>query len=161
MPATAKIRTCIWIEEDAPGAARAYTALVPGSRILNEQAMEHMLTGEPDGVRLIEIEIGGTPFVLMEAGPHQPPTDRLSISVMTEDQAETDRIWSALTRDGGTEMPCGWLRDRWGVAWQITPRRIADLIAGGDAPRVAAMMRAMLTMTRLEIAALEAAHEAA
>ena len=160
MPQIAKVRTCIWIEKDAPAAALAYVALIPGSRILDEQAFEHMVTGETEGVRMIEIEIAGTPFALMEAGPHHPPTDRMSISVTTGDQAETDRLGDALTGDGGREMQCGWLRDRWGVAWQITPQRILELIATGDKPRVSAMLRAMMSMARLDIATLEAAYQA-
>ncbi|MBF9058928.1 VOC family protein [Rhodobacterales bacterium HKCCSP123] len=160
MTPLAKVRTCIWIETDAAGAAQLYTALLPGSRILDRQAFEHMLTHEPEGVRVIEIELAGTPYTLLEAGPHHPPTDRLSISIATDDQAETDRLWDALTADGGQEMPCGWLRDRWGVAWQITPRRVTEMAASGAPARVSAMMRAMMGMTRLDLAALEAAFDA-
>ncbi|NKX45547.1 VOC family protein [Roseicyclus persicicus] len=157
MTTPARVRTCIWIDRDVAGAARTYTALLPGSRILDMRAFEHMLTNEPEGVRVIEIELAGTPYTLLEAGPHHPPTDRMSIAVATEDQAETDRLWHALTADGGQEMACGWLRDRWGVAWQIVPRRVTEMAASGDRAKVSALLRAMQPMRRLDLAALEAA----
>ncbi len=161
MTGTAKVRTCIWVASDGAAAARLYTSLLPGSRIETEERLDNMATGEPGGVGIIDLTLAGTPYQILEAGPHQEHTDMMSISVQTEDQAETDRLWAALTGDGGTESQCGWLRDRWGVRWQIVPRRLSELMGSGSARQRQAVMAALMGMGRIDIAALEAAHAAA
>jgi len=154
-----KVSTCIWIETGGIEAARFYTSLLPNSAIRNENQFDHMETGETGGVMVIEFTLDGAPFQILQAGPHQQHTDMMSIVVITEDQAETDRLWDALTADGGCEVQCGWLKDRWGVSWQITPRRLGELLASGDPARVQAVVQAMMPMKKLEIAVLEAAHD--
>lgn len=156
----AKVATCLWVESGGLEAAQRYCALIPGSEIHGVERFDHMLTGAPDAVSVIDFTLGGAPCQILEAGPHQAHTDMVSISVLTEDQAETDRLWAALLEGGGEEYPCGWLRDRWGIRWQITPRRMLDLTARGDKARTNALMRAMLHMTRIDMAALEAAWDA-
>ncbi|MEZ5922772.1 MAG: VOC family protein [Hyphomicrobiaceae bacterium] len=161
MASSPKVRTCIWFEKDAIEAARLYVSLLPDSRIENAAAVEHMLTGEADGVRIIDIVLAGTPYQLLQAGPYQQLTEMMSIAVTTDDQDETDRLWEALTANGGAPVQCGWLKDRWGVAWQIVPRRFVELAASGDRAKVHAMLAAMMGMQKLDIGALEAAYESA
>lgn len=155
-----KVTTCLWFEKEGLEAAQFYCALIPGSEIATPERFDHMLTGEVDAVMVIDFTLGGAPFQILQAGPHQAHTDMVSISVTTEDQAETDRLWAALTADGGQEYQCGWLIDRWGIRWQITPRQVTELTARGDKRRTNAMMQAMLEMTRLDMAALQAAYDA-
>lgn len=154
----AKVRTCLWFERDALEAAKFYVSLLPDSRIEKSDSFEHMLTGEPDGVSIVEFTLAGAPYQILQAGPHQQLNDMMSIVVMTDSQAETDRLWEALTANGGTPVQCGWLKDRWGVSWQIVPRRVSELIASGDSTSVHRMLQAMMPMQKLDIAALEAAY---
>lgn len=156
-----KVHTCIWLEKDGLEAARLYTSLLPDSHIKDQYSLQNMLTGEADGVRIIEFTIAGTPFSILQAGPHQVHNDMISLSIATEDQAETDRLWDALTANGGQEVQCGWLKDRWGVSWQIIPRRLTELVAGGNKAGISAVLRAMHPMKKLDIAALEAAYRTA
>ncbi|WP_417525463.1 VOC family protein [Marinovum sp.] len=160
MTPSAKVATCLWFEKDGLEAARFYTSLLPGSEILTTQTFDHMATGEADGVKVITFTLAGAPFVILEAGPYQSHSDMVSILITTEDQAETDRLWHSLTADGGQGVQCGWLKDRWGITWQITPRRIAELTALGDRAKTRALMQAMQPMVKLDIAALEAAYHA-
>jgi predicted 3-demethylubiquinone-9 3-methyltransferase (glyoxalase superfamily) len=153
-----KVRTCLWFEKGAVDAAKFYVSLLPNSKLENASAFENMLTGEENGVTFVEFTLAGTPYQAMNAGPHHNFNDAMSMVVMTEDQAETDRLWDALTADGGKPVQCGWLKDRWGVSWQIVPRKITEMIAGGEKPKVHKMMQAMMPMQKLDIAALEAAY---
>ena len=152
-----KVRTCLWFEHGGLEAARLCTSLIPNSAIEDEQRFDHMVTGEEDGVLVIEFTLDDAPFQILQAGLHQEHTDMASIVVMTDDQAETDRLWQALTANGGREVQCGWLKDRWGVAWQITPRRLGELLDRGSPEQVKAVMAAMMPMKKLDIAGLEAA----
>ncbi|QHQ35816.1 VOC family protein [Algicella marina] len=156
-----KVTTCIWFEKDGLEAARFYTSLLPDSEIRNAQKFEHMVTGEADGVQVIEFTLAGAPYSILQAGPHQQYNDMMSISVTTENQAETDRLWTALTADGGREIQCGWLRDRWSVAWQISPRPIVQLIETGDPARLSAMFKEMYKMKKIDIATLQKAYDSA
>ena len=156
-----KVSTCLWFEEDGLEAARFYTSLIANSAIRDEQSFDHMMTGEEGGVLVIEFTLDGAPFQILQAGPHQEHNDMASIVVITDDQAETDRLWAALTADGGHEVQCGWLKDRWGISWQITPRRLGELLDSGTAAQAKAVMTAMMPMKKLDIAALEAAFDGA
>ena len=155
------VNTCIWLEKDGLEAARFYTSLMPDSAIKDEHRFEHMVTGEDAGVHIIEFTLAGAPFSILQAGPHQEHNNMMSISVTTNDQADTDRLWDALTEDGGQELQCGWVKDRWSVSWQITPRRITELLDSGDKAKISAMLKAMHPMKKLDIAPLEAAYNAA
>ena len=161
MISVGNVSTCLWFEKDGLEAARFYTALIPNSAIRDEQKYDNLATGEQGGVLVIEFTLDGAPFQILQAGPHQEHNDMASIVVMTGDQAETDRLWAALTADGGREVQCGWLKDRWGIAWQITPRRLGELVNNGSPEQVKAVMAAMMPMKRLDIAALERAYEGA
>ncbi len=156
-----KIRTCIWFQDQGYEAARFYTSLLPNSSIKDAHRFEPMATGEPGGVQMIEFTIAGSPFLILQAGPHQEHNEMMSISISTEDQEETDRLWDAFLAAGGQEAQCGWLKDRWGVSWQITPRRVSELLDSGETAKINAMLAAMYPMKKLEIASLEAAYNSA
>lgn len=148
----AKVRTCLWFDGNGEEAARFYVSLIVDSRI------DDVFRPGPDApALLVSFTLAGQAYQALNAGPGHPPTDAASIVVMTDDQAETDRLWTALTADGGAEVACGWLRDRFGVSWQIAPRRAMDLFNDADRAAAGRAFTAMTRMKKLDIAALEAA----
>lgn len=153
-----KISLFLWFEHNALEAAHFYTSLFPGSRI---DKVTHapvdtpsLKTGE---VMLVSFTLAGQQYQAMNGGKHEPFNDSMSLSVMCEDQGEVDRLWAALTADGGRPVMCGWLKDRYGIAWQITPRRLIELVTDPDAERARRAMTAMFGMVKIDIAGLEAA----
>ena len=155
MPPAAKVRTCLWFDDQALPAAEFYCALLPDSRIDQVgYAAEGQETSKPGTVLTVDFTLAGAPFQALNGGPHFTLDEAVSISVVTEDQAETDRLWEALVADGGAESQCGWLKDRFGVSWQIAPRRAIELLNG---PRAAKVWPALMQMKKIDIAALEAA----
>jgi predicted 3-demethylubiquinone-9 3-methyltransferase (glyoxalase superfamily) len=152
---TSKVRTCLWFDDQALPAAEFYCSLLPGSRIDRVgRYPQGQDMAEPGSVLLVEFTLAGTPYQALNGGPHFTLDEAVSISVMTEDQAETDRLWEALTADGGAESQCGWLKDRFGLSWQIVPRRSVELLNGPQASKV---WPALMQMQKIDIAALEAA----
>lgn len=150
-----KVRTCLWFDDKALPAAEFYCSLLPDSRIDNVGRYpdgQDMM--EPGKVLMVEFTLGGTPYQGLNGGPHFTLDEAVSISVSTEDQAETDRLWSALIADGGAESQCGWLKDRFGLSWQIVPKRSVELLTG---PQAAKVWPALMQMRKIDIAALEAA----
>jgi predicted 3-demethylubiquinone-9 3-methyltransferase (glyoxalase superfamily) len=154
MEHAAKVRTCLWFEKGGVEAAKEYVSLVPDSRI--EAVREN---GQPDDPMIVEFTLAGAPMMILTAGPHHKLTPAASISVLTEDQEETDRLWSALTANGGEPGHCGWVVDRFGVSWQIVPKRMPDLLASDDPGVVQRVSAAMMQMGKIDIAALDAAAE--
>ncbi|UWQ22335.1 VOC family protein [Jannaschia sp. W003] len=153
---TARAATCLWFEAEGHVAARTYVSLLPGSRIVEE------VRAGPDGPPLLVLfELAGAPFQALNGGPGHPPTDAASIAVATADQAETDRLWDALCADGGEPGRCGWLRDRWGVSWQIVPEAWMALVRTGDGAGLGRAFAALGEMGRIDMARLEAAYEGA
>ena len=153
-----KVRTCLWFDDNALAAARFYCGLLPDSQVQRmERYSEGQEMAEPGTVLLVEFTLAGTPYQAINGGPHFKLDEAVSISVATEDQAETDRLWEALTADGGTESQCGWLKDRFGLSWQIVPKRSMELMYG---PKAARVWPALMQMKKIDIAALEAAAEA-
>lgn len=148
-----KIATCLWYDGQAEDAAGLYTSLIPNSGITS------IMRPDPDGPALmVEFNLDGTPFQALNGGPGFRFTEAASISVSTKDQQETDRLWQALTSDGGAESQCGWLKDRFGMSWQIVPEILPRLVGSTDRPAAERAMQAMLGMRKIEIAALEAAY---
>ncbi len=147
-----KVRTCLWFQEGGVKAAEFYVSLLPDSRI--DGVFEH---GRPEDPMVVEFTLAGAPMMILTGGPHYKLTPAASISVLTKDQAETDRLWTALLEGGGQESMCGWLEDRFGVSWQIVPEVLPTLI--NDADRAAGMraQQAMMTMRKIDIAAIKAA----
>ena len=149
-----KITPFLWFsgppDADAEAAADFYLSLFPDSRKLSELRFTEAGPGPAGQVLALDLEIAGQQVTFLNGGPGHPPTDAFSLVVRCEDQAEIDTFWSKLT-EGGSEGQCGWLKDRFGLSWQIIPRNLTQLL------RHPAAMRAMLSMRKLEIAALEAA----
>ncbi|MGL4234617.1 VOC family protein [Tabrizicola sp.] len=154
---TNSIRTCLWFRDGrGPEAAAFYCSLIPGSRVENVFVLD-----AEQGTSLIDFNLGGVPYQILDAGPHFTLTEAASISVETDDQAETDRLWYALTADGGQESHCGWLKDRFGVSWQVFPRRLTELTLHSDKAVAAKAMAAMMKQMKIDIAEIEAAAVAA
>lgn len=147
-----KVRTCFWFDGKAEEAAEFYVSLIPGSSI---ESLSRPELGKPPVV--IELSLGGTPYMFLNGGPHYRLSPAASIAVRTTDQAETDRLWDALTADGGEESQCGWLTDRFGVSWQITPDILPRLLGASDPGVAGRAMQAMLQMRKIDIAKLKLA----
>ncbi|HIC65205.1 MAG: VOC family protein [Paracoccus sp. (in: a-proteobacteria)] len=150
-----KVATCFWFDHQAMEAAEFYVSLLPDSRIVDVSHYIEEQDMAPAGrVLAVDFTLAGTPYMALNGGPHFTLSEAASIRVMTEDQAETDRLWAALIADGGAESRCGWLKDRFGMSWQIVPRRAMALITGSEAGRV---WPALMAMGKIDIAALESA----
>lgn len=117
------VRPFLWYDSNALEAAEYYVSVIPDSRIVD-------VMRQGGAVLLVTFEIGGVLFTAMNGGPGHPHTDAFSISVTCKDQVEVDRIWSALT-DGGSEVACGWLKDRFGLSWQVVPKKFYELMSAG------------------------------
>jgi predicted 3-demethylubiquinone-9 3-methyltransferase (glyoxalase superfamily) len=153
-----QVFTHLWFEKDAEAAVRRYVSLLPDSRIERVVTMPaDSPSGPPGSVTVIDFTLAGARYQAMEAGPLDPFNHAISLVAECETQAEIDRIWEALLADGGSTEQCGWLRDRWGVAWQIVPRILGDYMSGTDRARGKRVAEAMLKMVKLDIAALERA----
>ncbi|HTN13103.1 MAG TPA: VOC family protein [Acetobacteraceae bacterium] len=153
-----KISTCLWFGKDAEAAVRFYVSLVPGSSLDHIQRSPADWPGGKAGeVILLSFTLGGQSFQALNGGSPAEYGTAASISVACADQAEVDRLWTALTADGGSEVACGWLRDKWGVPWQIVPEVMLRLLADPDPAVAARAFDAMTRMVKLDIAALERA----
>lgn len=148
----------LWYTKDADKAAEFYCSIFPDSRVdrVTPMAIETP-SGPPGSVIVVEFTLMGRPVQAMTAGEHHPFNDAISLMVECEDQAEIDRYWNALTADGGQEVVCGWCKDRWGVSWQITPRRLTELMADPDIEVRKRVSTAMMQMVKIDLAGLEAA----
>lgn len=152
MEFNAKVRPCIFLEHEAEEAARFYVSLLPESRI------DNLVRPDPGGPALVvEFTLGGTPCMTLNGNSSVESTHTFSLSVLTKDQAETDRLWDRLCADGGEEGQCGWLRDRFGVHWQIVPEALPRLMGQADPRRAAKVQQALFSMKKIDIAGLEAA----
>lgn len=147
-----KVRTCLWFEKGGFEAAKFYVGLLPWSAI--DAIYEH---GNPNDPMVVEYTLHGAPMMHLTAGPHFKLTPAASISVLTQDQAETDQLWASLTAYGGQESMCGWLVDRFGVSWQIVPEAMPRLLGSSDRAAAARAQAAMMKMKKIDIASLEAA----
>jgi predicted 3-demethylubiquinone-9 3-methyltransferase (glyoxalase superfamily) len=153
------ITPCLWFDTRAEEAARFYCEVFPDSRVL-EVSRYPDEAGERGGTVLtVTFELQGTGFMALNGGPEYTFSEAVSFFVPVDTQDEIDRLWYALTADGGAPGRCGWLKDRFGVSWQIVPARLGELIGGGDAEGASRAMAAMLQMTKLDIATLERAHD--
>lgn len=149
---TPRISTCFWYDGVAEEAARLYTSLVENS------AITHVMRPDPAGPPLlVEFTLAGVPYQALNGGPHFTLSEAASIVIVTRDQAETDRLWAALTADGGSPSQCGWCKDRFGLSWQVVPARLLELLNAPDRDVAQRVTQVMLTMGKLELAPLEAA----
>jgi predicted 3-demethylubiquinone-9 3-methyltransferase (glyoxalase superfamily) len=153
-----KVSQHLWFEKDMEAAVRHYVSLIPGSAIEWISAVPADNPSGPAGaVRTMAFRLGDQAYRAIQAGPLAPFNESFSIVVECDTQAEVDRLWAGLLEGGGRESRCGWLKDRWGLSWQITPKRLGELLNDPDPARARRAAEAMLTMVKLDIAALEAA----
>jgi len=152
-----KLTTCIWFDRgEARAAAEFYASLFPDSHVGATHGAASDYPGGSAGDELtVEFTVLGRPFLGLNGGPQFVPNESVSFMVLTDDQAETDRYWDAIVGNGGEESQCGWCRDRWGFSWQITPRTLLAAINSPDKSAAKRAMDAMMTMTRIDIAAIE------
>ena len=156
-----KIITNLWFDKEAEEAVAFYTSLFKDSRVLNVARYSEAGPGEPGTVMTVEFELAGQRFVAINGGPMFPFTEAMSLQVDCEDQDEIDYFWEALTADGGAESQCGWCKDRWGMNWQVVPKGMAEFFNGSDPDRVERAVQAMFTMRKIDVAAMQAAADAA
>jgi predicted 3-demethylubiquinone-9 3-methyltransferase (glyoxalase superfamily) len=151
---TSSIRTCLRFRDGRGHEASVfYCSLVPGSRV------ERVLHGDAGqgAFSVVDFSLGGVPYQILDAGPMFTLTEAVSISVATDDQAEADRLNSALIANGGEQSHCGWLKDRYGLSWQVYPKRLTELTMNADKDVSAKAMAAMMKQMKIDIAAIEAA----
>jgi len=151
-----KLTPCLWFDTQGEEAAEFYTTVFPSSRIL--EVTHYGSAGpRPEGtVMTVSFELDGRPFIALNGGPEFTFTEAVSFEIECEDQEEVDRYWATLSEDG-EEGPCGWLKDRFGLSWQVVPRRLTELLTDADEERGQRVMAAMLAMRKIDIAELERA----
>jgi predicted 3-demethylubiquinone-9 3-methyltransferase (glyoxalase superfamily) len=155
-----KITPWLWFDTEGEEAARFYTSVFPNSKV-GEITRYGSAGPRPEGtVMTVSFELEGQPFVALNGGPEFGFTEAVSFQVLCEDQDEVDRYWDALT-EGGEEGPCGWLKDRFGLSWQIVPKALFELLSDSDREKSQRVMEAMLGMTKIEVEGLEQAAAAA
>jgi predicted 3-demethylubiquinone-9 3-methyltransferase (glyoxalase superfamily) len=156
MPKLTRITPCLWFDDQAEQAATFYTSLFEGSRIVEVQ--HYGSAGpRPEGmVMTVEFELSGQPFVALNGGPDFTFDEAISFQIDCESQDEIDRFWAALS-EGGSEGPCGWVKDRFGLSWQVVPTRFNEILRTAEPEAAQRAMAAMLTMGKLDVAALEKA----
>ncbi|HVO48438.1 MAG TPA: VOC family protein [Steroidobacteraceae bacterium] len=160
MSAQHKITPCLWFDGRAEEAARLYTSVFPDSRIDQlQRSTSDWPGGKAGGVILVEFTLAGFPCQALNGGPHVTFNDAISLSVSCKDQGEVDRYWDALTADGGKPVMCGWLKDKFGVSWQIVPDALIAMMRDPDRAKAGRVMQAMMQMVKLDIAGLKQAFD--
>jgi predicted 3-demethylubiquinone-9 3-methyltransferase (glyoxalase superfamily) len=160
MAGTPTIIPCLWFDGRALEAAEFYVSIFPASCI--DRVLRWMTdtpwakVGDP---LLVDFTLSGQKHQALNGGPHDPFNDAISLSVLCKDQAEVDRLWDALTADGGKPVACSWLKDKFGVAWQIVPEALPRLLHDKDPEKAKRVMEAMMQMVKIDVATLEAAYE--
>jgi predicted 3-demethylubiquinone-9 3-methyltransferase (glyoxalase superfamily) len=158
MTMAGKNTICLWYDGSALDAARFYAETLPDSTV----GKVHYAPGDyPGGKRrdvlMVEFTAIGIPCIGLNGGPELKHNEAFSFQVATDDQAETDRLWNAIVGNGGQESQCGWCKDRWGISWQITPRALLAAISDSDPAAAKSAFEAMMTMKKIDIAAIESA----
>ena len=155
---TPKNTICLWFDRDAEAAARFYAETFPDSAVQAvHRAPGDFPSGKQGDVLTVQFTVLGIPCLGLNGGPAFKPTEAFSFQITTEDQAETDRYWDAIVGNGGAESACGWCKDRWGLSWQITPVALTRAITNSDPAVAKRAFDAMMTMRKIDIAAIEAA----
>ena len=151
-------RICLWYDDDALDAARFYASIFPDSTVdAVHRAPADYPSGKAGDVLTVEFTVLGIPCLGLNGGTAFRHTEAFSFQVATDDQAETDRLWDAIIGNDGQASACGWCKDKWGLSWQITPRVLSDAIASADPAVAKRAFEAMMTMTKIDIATIEAA----
>lgn len=149
--------TCLWFDTEGEDAANFYTSIFPNSKV-GKIARYGSAGPRPKGtVMTVSFELNGQEFVALNGGPDFTFNEAISFQIMCDDQSEVDRYWEQLTADGGEPGPCGWLKDKFGVAWQVVPKALTRLLEDPDADKAQRVMAAMLQMKKIEIDELERA----
>lgn len=155
-----KITPCLWFNGQAEEAANFYVSLLPHSRVDKVMRSPADNPSTPARAALtVEFTLAGQKFVGLNGGPQFPFTEAVSFTIDCEDQAEVDRLWEALSRGGGSPGQCGWLKDRFGLSWQIIPRALPKLLSDANREAAGRVMQAMLGMSKIDIAGLKRAYE--
>ncbi len=150
---------CLWFDRDAEAAAHFYAKTIPNSSVGRVmRAPGDFPSGQQGDVLTVEFTVAGVACVGLNGGPHFKPSEAFSFMIATEDQAETDRLWNAIIGNGGQASDCGWCKDRWGISWQITPRVLLEAIQDPDRVAAKRAFDAMMTMQKIDVAAIVAAH---
>ena len=154
----AKNTVCLWYDNAALEAATFYAETFPDSRVdAVHRAPGDFPSGKQGDVLTVEFTVMGIPCIGLNGGSAFQPDEAFSFQVMTEDQAETDRYWDAIVGNGGKASECGWCKDRWGLSWQITPRVLTEAYTSGDRAVAKRAFDAMMTMSKIDVAKIEAA----
>ena len=154
-----KITPVLWFDGQAEQAAHFYVSLLPDSHV--DQVMRAPAdnpSSAEGAVLVVDFTLAGQKYAGLNGGPNFKPNEAVSFQIMTEDQAETDRLWDAIVGNGGQESMCGWCKDKWGFSWQITPRILLERTHDSDPAKAARAFQAMLQMTKIDIAAIERAY---
>ncbi|WP_067811403.1 VOC family protein [Nocardia beijingensis] len=147
------VNTFLWFDNAAEEAAALYAAVIPNSRVVE-------VSRNSDGSAfIVSLDLDGQAVTLMNGGPEHPHTDAASLQVVVDTQGEVDRLWDALTADGGAPGPCGWLKDRYGLSWQVVPSALPKLMSGDDPAKTIAVGTALRSMSKLDVAALQNAYD--
>jgi predicted 3-demethylubiquinone-9 3-methyltransferase (glyoxalase superfamily) len=155
---TPKNTVCLWYDTHAEQAARFYAETFPDSAVGTiYRAPSDYPSGKQGDVLTVEFTVAGMACIGINGGPAFRHSEAFSFQIATDDQAETDRLWNAIVGNGGQESACGWCKDKWGLSWQITPRALLDAIADPDPAAAKRAFDAMMTMGKIDIAAIDAA----
>ena len=154
-----KITPFLWFDTQAEEAAKFYASVFPNSKILKTARYGEAGPGPKGSVMTVEFELAGQRMIALNGGHHFKFTEAISLSVDCKDQKEVDHYWTKLSQ-GGQESMCGWLKDRYGLSWQVNPAILGELLSGPDAKKAKRVMEAMLKMKKIDIAGLKAAAEA-
>ena len=155
---THKNTLCLWFDGTALEAATFYAQTFPDSAVTAvHKAPGDFPSGKQGDVLTVEFTVLGIPCIGLNGGPAFKHSEAFSFQVATEDQAETDRYWNAIVGNGGQESECGWCKDKWGLSWQITPRVLSEAVFGPDPAVAKRAFDAMMTMRKIDVAAIEAA----
>lgn len=157
MAETHKIRPMLWFDGQAEEAAQFYVSLLPNSKILEIARYGDTGPGPKGSVMTVSFRLGDQEYVALNGGPQFKFTEAISLAIEVETQAEVDRLWKTLTSNGGQEGMCGWLKDRWGLSWQVTPSALIRAVSGPDRKKADRVMSAMMDMKKIDLARIEAA----
>jgi predicted 3-demethylubiquinone-9 3-methyltransferase (glyoxalase superfamily) len=152
-----KINTFLWFDNNAEEAMNFYVSIFKNSKVVRVARNPPGAPGPEGAVLVASIQLEGQVFILMNGGPGHPLTDAISLTINCESQEEVDHYWNSLLQGGGKEVACGWLKDKFGLSWQVTPTVLPQLLSNPDKQKAGRVMQAMMKMVKLDIKALEAA----
>lgn len=159
MPVKQRVSTCLWFDDNGEEAANFYVSLFPNSRIISVTRYGEGQPMPKGTAMLVRFELDGTEFAALNGGPHFKLTEAVSLVAVCETQAEIDRLWTLLTANGGAESMCGWLKDRFGLSWQIAPEGIDKMLSDKDPARAKRVWDAVMPMKKIDMAKIQQAYE--